>query len=205
MTPKVAQTCARSQTACAALNAHVGAALAAWAWVAESVGQGDAAANATALARQLGAAMAKQMVLRGADCSPPAPACFRDNWDVSQPAAANASTIVQSTIFPLALTDVTRVPMLPADLAPVDFFPFLQQRQGDELKSSPWATGFMLRALYRMVLDDATNRTAARQIATYAHATLTASGAHTWLGMLDTWNATMTMEAWDPAAGSGTM
>ena len=80
--------------------------------------------------------------------------------------------------------------------------------QGRVSQASPWATGFMLRGLYQLALGAdgaAPNATAALAAATYAHDVLVANGTNSWLAMIDQYNASMTMEAWSPKAGSGTM
>ena len=126
-----------------------------------------------------------------------AAACVLDNLDRS-------SSVVQSTIFPLSL-DARLAPNAPTREA---YLPFLRSRyyhgDGVTARASPWATGFMLKGLTALALT-AANASAVSDAADFAHAVLTSRGPHSWLGMIERHNATMTMEAWDAASGSGTM
>ena len=88
----------------------------------------------------------------------------------------------------------------------LDYVPFLRGRYGAPARASPWATGFLLEALHTAMADGTgVDISAAQDAAQFAHSLLAGNGPHTWAGMIALWNATMTMEAWDPAAGSGTM
>eukprot|EP00947_MAST-08B_sp_MAST-8B-sp1_P002570 g2570.t1 len=96
----------------------------------------------------------------------------------------------------------------PGLLAVLPFLKARNERQGRVMQASPWATGFMLRGLLQLALgaDGAPpDASAASAAAEYVHAVLTATGENSWRQMMTQFNASMTMEAWSPKAGSGTM
>ena len=137
--------------------------------------------------------------------------CFQNNL------ARDTETVLHSTLFPLAVSSSLGV--LPAGVDSTDFLPFVIGRNMRDnaywLNASPWAAGYMIRALYQMISPDRLglgaaapgalnwstprpNVTAFVAAADYAHKVLTDNGPHSWLGMMQLHNATMTMEARTP-------
>ena len=179
------------------MNAHVATAFSDLAALAARLGRADEHDKFAAAAHTVAGAIFARLGGAGAQCDPPAAACVLDNLD-------RASSTVQSTLFPLSM-DADLAPHAPSREA---FLPFLRARyyhgDGVTARASPWATGFMLKGLAALALTGS-NITGIAEAAEFAHAVLTSHGPHSWLGMVERHNATMTMEAWDAASGSGTM
>jgi hypothetical protein len=218
--------------ACAPMNTHVATAVASLAEMAHYLGLAADAANYSATARGVAAAMGGAFAAAGEACDPPSPACFLDN-PVQPPVGGSGGggsggevapgSTVQSSLFPLSLPAQLlaklREAAVPgfgaagaANASLLSVLPFLKARnarKGRVAQASPWAIGFMLKGLYQLALgaDGAAwpNASAALDAATYAHEVLTADGENSWLRMIDAYGASMTMEAWSAEAGSGTM
>ena len=183
--------------ACAAMNAHVATAFHDLSTLAGRLGMALEEAKYASAARAVATTIFANLTGRGAECEPAAEACVLDNLKRN-------SSVVHSTIFPLALDHA----LVPGSPPRESYLAFLRARyyHGDNVtaRASPWATGFMLRGLLGMALESS-NVTAVLDAADFAHEVLTSRGPHSWIAMMDRHNATMTMEAWSAASGSGTM
>ena len=172
-------------------NAYVAGAIDALAdiatWLAAGAGRGLAATNYTADAHALRAQAAKLKAAMRDRLFNKSIGAFADGLGINHFAVHGSIWSAAFGVVTDEATDAAAIEAMAADVTA-----FLAQSQQKRLKCSCMGAFWLLQGLYTMGVHHAPAADLALQY-------LVARSPTSWLTMMETWNATTTMEAWSPS------